>query len=265
VTARAQRGDPRAGTAVVIVLGALLVLSAMGLALALLSATESMAGANLRRANAALYAAEAGIERALPDLVRAPDWDEVLGGRVRSGFTDGPPEGARVLPDGRLIDLGQVAALANCGAAGGCSSGAMDAVTVDRPWGANNPRWTLFAYGPLSALLPAGPSPPPEYLVVLVADDPSETDGDPRRDGRAGTSPGAGVIQLRAEAFGPQAAHRVIEVTVARGQGAPFAAGYAAQRGQGSADGGRPGSSVQVPGGAIARSELAPGGGMSRQ
>jgi hypothetical protein len=59
----------------------------------------------------------------------------------------------------------------------------------------------------------------PFYLVAFAADDPSENDGDAMRDGVAVSgrpNPGAGIVMVRAEAFGPRNAHRAIEATVAR-------------------------------------------------
>ncbi len=248
------------------VLGAMVLLSAMGLALVLLAMSQTLAAWNERRANTALYAAEAGLERALPDLLKAPEWDSVLDGRVRSGFTDGSPGGTRELPGGVRVDLDQVVALANCGAVVACSDSQITAVTRERPWGPNNPRWRLFAYGPLAGLVPdGGLLPPAEYVVVLVADDPAEADSDPLRDGRPGTSAGAGVVQLRAEAFGPDAAHRAIEVMVARGGAGAETAGYAAQRGQGSIGGRSAATAVQVPGSALTRSEMTMEGGFTRR
>ncbi len=58
-------------------------------------------------------------------------------------------------------------------------------------------------------------APAPFYIVVLVADDPAESDGDPLRDA-TGLTPGAGVLRLRSEAFGPAGAHHVVEGIVAR-------------------------------------------------
>lgn len=256
----------RDGIALVVVLGSMLVLSAMGLGLLLLAISHTLTSGNERRARAALFAAEAGIERALPDLVRAVDWDAVLDGRVRSGFTDGSPGGVRQLPGGTTVNLDEVVALANCGALTSCSDAQMNAVTAERRWGVNNPRWRLFAHGPLGALL-SSPAvlAPSEYVVVLVADDPMEVDGDPLRDGRAGASAGAGILQLRAEAFGPESAHRAVEVTVARSAGQPAAAGYAAQRGQGSTGGLGTTGDVQVPGDTLIRSEMTVSGGFTRQ
>ena len=50
----------------------------------------------------------------------------------------------------------------------------------------------------------------------MVADDPSENDNDPLQDGRSATNPGAGVLTLRAEAFGPRGTRQVVELTAAR-------------------------------------------------
>jgi hypothetical protein len=86
-------------------------------------------------------------------------------------------------------------------------------------WGANNPRWRLFARGPLSALLPGSGIGAPYHVAVWVADDPAENDGNPSRDGTNQTNPGSGMIQLRAEAFGPVGAHRSVEATIARSGG----------------------------------------------
>jgi hypothetical protein len=244
----------------------MLVLSAMGLALLLLAISHTLTASSERRARGALFAAEAGLERALPDLLHAPDWDAVLDGRVRSGFTDGPPAGVRLLPDGRSLNLEEVVALANCGVPTGCTEAQMNAITAERPWGANNPRWRLFAHGSLAALLSApAVLPPPEYVVVMVADDPLEVDGDPLRDGRPGTSSGAGILQLRAEAFGPESAHRALEITLARNPGQPAAGGYAAQRGQGTTGGLGTTGDVQVPGDALTRSEMTLSGGLARR
>jgi hypothetical protein len=254
------------GTALVIVLGAMLVLSAMGLALVLLSMSHAIVARNELRARTALYAAEAGLERALPDLVRLPDWDAVLDGRARSAFVDGPSAGARVLPDGSRISLDEIVSLANCGTAAACTEARMDAVTAERPWGPNNPRWRLFGHGPLSELpSSSGLLPPAEYVVVLVADDPSELDGNPLRDGRPGVSAGAGVLLVRAEAFGPESAHRAVEAVVARGTQRPDTGGYAGQRGEGATGGLGAGSDVQMPGGALTRSEMTLSGGLIRQ
>jgi hypothetical protein len=122
----------------------------------------------------------------------------------------------------------------------------------------------LFAYGPLAALAPGAELPPLEYVVVLVADDPAENDNDPLHDGRTEANPGTGLLLLRAEAFGPDAAHSAVEATVARGVPGTASAGYAAQQGQGRSSGSGPPNTVQVPGATLIRSELSSTGGMTR-
>ena len=104
----------------------------------------------------------------------------------------------------------------------------MDAFTSERPWGPNNPRWQPFAWGRLQDLLPDAAAEAPFYVVVMAADDQSENDGDPLRDGATmctheqvtGCNPGTGLLALRAEAFGPFGAHKILELTVSRA-GAP--------------------------------------------
>lgn len=213
-------GRSAAGSALVIVLMAVLLVSALGLAMVLLATADTLAASNQRDARVALYAAEGGIERAASELMGLPDWDGVLSGAVTSTRADGPPTGARRLPGGGTVVLEQVANLANCGSAAACSAPALEASTNDRLWGRNNPRWRPFLYG----LTGAGGPEPGVYVVVLVGDDPSETDDDPERDGRAPGNPGAGIALLRAEAFGPCGARRIVEVAVSRAAPTPGSA-----------------------------------------
>jgi hypothetical protein len=91
----------------------------------------------------------------------------------------------------------------------------MDATSAERPWGSNNPRWRLFARSRLSAIAPGVASSPLFHVAVWVSDDPGETDGNPSADA-TGPAAGAGVIQVRADAFGPGGAHRAIEATIGR-------------------------------------------------
>ena len=104
--------------------------------------------------------------------------------------------------------------LANCNKTTSCTAANMNAVTAARPWGANNPRWQLYAYGQLDHLLPSAAGASDVYAIAMVGDDPSEADGDPLRDTADGTQSGAGVLAVRVEAFGPRSAHRVVELTV---------------------------------------------------
>jgi Tfp pilus assembly protein PilX len=210
--------DPRRneGFALVISLLAVVLVSAFAAALVLTTSTEIRIAANFSTAEGALYAAESAVERAIQDLQPSAGWNPALDGTAQSTFLDGLPSGPRRLNDGSAIDLNQVLNMANCEKAAGCTAAEMNDVTGERPWGANNPRWRLFAYGPLGAMQPPGRIESPFYVVAMVGDDPAENDNDPDRDGIDATNPGTGVIALRGEAFGPGGAHAIVEATIAR-------------------------------------------------
>jgi hypothetical protein len=203
------------GVALLIVLLAVVLLSAIGAALVLATTAEMHIAMNFQRSEQTLYAADAAAERTLDDLRGVADWTTLLSGTVFSPFVDGAPSGTRRLADGSSLDLMQVVNMANCQKPTACTSSDMNAVTSDRPWGANNPRWKLFAYGRLRDMLPAGAIDSTSYVVAMIADDPGETDGDPSRDGVT-TNPGAGIFAVRAEAFGSGGSHKVVELTVTR-------------------------------------------------
>jgi hypothetical protein len=167
------RGAANEGFALVGALMVMLLLSAVGAALVLATSTETLIASNFRAARQAFYAADAAAEWGAADLeAAAADFATVLGGTVASAFVDGAPAGARLLADGSAVNLTAIAA--------------------------RSPSWSLYAYGPLERLLPAGPSSP-FYIVVFIKDA-----GGPER------------IDLRAEAFGPRGAHRVVEVGLSR-------------------------------------------------
>lgn len=207
------------GIALVVTLMAMVLMMALAAALVLITSSETMIAANFRAGHETLYAADAVLERAFADLRAMPDWSAVLAGGARSSFVDGQPTGVRRLQDGATIDLAVVTNLANCAKSTPCSDADIAARTTERPWGPNNPRWTLFAYGRLADAVAIGTLDSPCYVMAFVGDDASENDGDPRRDGASPdgfSNPGLGIISLRAEAFGSRHAHRVIEATVAR-------------------------------------------------
>ena len=207
--------ESEAGIALVACLLSVALLLALGGALVVTSSTETAIAANFRASYEARNAAVAVLEVAIGKLSGEPDWSAVLDGTRRSDVVDGLPTGARVLGDGAVIELDEVVNLANCGTVTACEDTEMDRVTAARPWGTNNPRWRLYAYGPLSTLLPTAVDDF-HYVLVMVADDQSETDGDPLLDDIAEDGPGHGMVVLRAESFGPRSTHHGVEATVAR-------------------------------------------------
>lgn len=220
---RAGEESPREsgerGAALLVAVLVTAVVSSVALVLVLSTTMETLVAFSFRSASETFLAADAGIERALPDLAATADWSAALDGSAPSTFIDGGP-GTRTLAGGRALNLVEVVNRANCGHAASCSQAEVDAVTTGRPWGLNNPRWRLYLHGALGSLTPDQAIRSPCYLVVLVADDPEENDNDPSRDGISGQNPGAGIVRLRSEAFGPGGAHSVIEATVVRPSGA---------------------------------------------
>jgi hypothetical protein len=212
-----RRTESENGIAMLVAMMALLLMSALGVAVILTSSSETIIAAHFRNSLEARYAADAMIERALDDVAGVADWNTLIGGLTQSALIDGAPTGLRTLGDGSTIDLAQVVNLANCQKTTACSVADMNAIAADRPWGANNPQWKPYAYGPLRDMLPASSTlDSPYYVLLLIGDDPSETDNDPTTDDVGVTNPGWDVIAMRSEAFGPHGAHKVIEVTAGR-------------------------------------------------
>ena len=244
-----MRAHDDRGAALITALMAMLLLTALGLALVLSTTTETMIAANFRSGQETLYAADAGVERVMDDLLTVPDWNNILNGTVRSAYVDGSPSGTRTLPDGTTIDLAQATNMANCGHVATCTIAEMNTTTDDRPWGGNNPRWKLYAYGPLSQLTPTSTVNSNLYVIVWVGDDQSENDAAPATDSN-------GVLAMHVEAFGPQGAHKVLEVTVARTNSSQLERGYIGQRGQDEQNRRARKAAVQTPGTALSRKTL---------
>ena len=205
-----DRGREDRGSALVLAVMALLVMMAAGGALVSISVTETHIAAHFERGAQAFYGAEAALASALVDLTAVNDWNRVLDGSIASTLRDGPPSGSRTV-SGSIVDLDEATHLLLCGRPAPCRESEINAVTAERPWGRNNPRWQPYAWGPL-----AGEPQAPVYVIVWVADDPAETDGDPLHDGASLENPGRGLLMLAAHAYGAGGVRRAIEVTVAR-------------------------------------------------
>jgi hypothetical protein len=187
------------GAALIMALMAIVLMTALGSALILLTATETRIVGHQRTGTEALHAADSAIALVLGDLERS-DWGAALAGAVTSTFVDGGPTGLRNTAAG-VLDLDQLTRSVR---------------TEARRWGANAALWQPYAYGPMRDLAGADSD---AYAVVWVGDDPAECDGRPEVDGGAcdaRPNPGAGVVALLAHAYAPQGAERAVEVTVTR-------------------------------------------------
>lgn len=221
------------GTALIIALMSMMLLTALGAAVIMVSNTETMIANNHRNSQEALYAADAAVERVVQDLLMVPRWNDILGGTVQSSFVDGSMTESKQLPGGGTVTL-------CCGT--NTATGQLQAETdAANLWGANNPQWKLFAWGPMSEMLPNGQIDSPMYVVVWIADDPAETDSNAAADVN-------GTVTLHAEALGPSGTRKVIEVTVARTTSTEIERGQIAQRGQEELNQRARKAAVQTPG-----------------
>ena len=208
------RANDEQGTALIAALLAISLFSALGLALALSSAVDRMAAANHDESAHLLNMADAALELAARDLAGIADWNTVLDGHVRSSMVDGPPSGTRRISADSVIDLSGLTNDLTCGRAAGCTNVTRMATTSDRPWGANNPWWQPFLYGPLPAAVnPRHPAP--AFVVVWIGDDAGEVDGNVQSDGGV-AGEGRYIVRARAAAFAAGRAYRAVEAELAR-------------------------------------------------
>lgn len=190
--------DSERGTALVCALMVTALLATLGAALVFVVTTESLVGASHRAALQSFYAAEAGIERTIGELRRLSTWQPVpaSGAGSSSGdFNDGAL--APQLADGTILDLARVTTERQR------DSNAFYPDTLDRPV------WRLFAHASLERMIAGDAGPAPPYVVVWVADDPDDLDGDPGRDSND-------ILIVRAQAFGVRGGRRTVEATIFR-------------------------------------------------
>ena len=242
------------GTALIIALMAVLLLTALGAAVVMVTNTETNISANYKNSQEALYAADAAVERVVQDLLMVPRWNDILAGTAQSAFVDGSATEAKTLPGGGVITL--TSATAQLQADSDASAA----------WGANNPQWRWFAWGPISDMLPGGVIDSPMYVAVWIADDPA--DAPPDANGNPGTIPdnnprvdANGTLTLHAEAFGPAGTRKVIEVTVARTSSTEIERGQIAQRGQEELNQRARKAAVQTPGKSLSNMQMNVGSG----
>ena len=178
-------------------IAALMITSLIGALMASLVfvvVTDSRIGRHQQAAESGRYAAAAGVERLIGELRRLPSWQLVPStSSSLSSFNDG--QVTPRLADGSPINLLRLTA---------DRQAASDAFY---PSGANRPLWSLYAHASLSRMVSGDSRSPNPYVVVWVADDPEDGDGDPARDSN-------GVILVRAEAFDVRGAWRAVDVTL---------------------------------------------------
>ena len=204
----------QSGVALVIVLLAIGALSATAMGLALSSTIVRLTGANYEESVVLANASDSALELAARELAMIVSWNSVLLGIQASTLVDGAP-GPRNVAPGVGVDLVTLTNQLTCGQELLCADAQVRVSTRERPWGENNPRWRLFVHQPL----PPTPMPglmPTVYVVVWLADDAAETDGDPLVDSAEADQPGRYIVRARAESFGPRGGRHAIEAELAR-------------------------------------------------
>ena len=239
---RTRLADER-GVALIVALMSTMLLTALAAAVIMVTNTETMISANHRNSQEALYAADAAVERIVQDLLMTPRWNDVLAGAVQSSFIDGSMSAQKILPTGGSMNLNAATAQLQ------------DDTDRLNLWGANNPQWKLFAWGPLSDILSNSQIDSNIYVTVWVADDPADSvdgtnpDGNPAADSN-------GVLTLHAEALGAGGTRKIVEVTVARTSSTEIERGQIAQRGQEELNQRARKAAVQTPGKAITNTRM---------
>lgn len=185
------------GTVLVSALMVTALLGTLGAALAFVVTTESVIAANHRAGQQGLYAADAGVERAIGELRRLTTWRTVpgAGGSSAADFNDGA--NAPRAADGRVLDLVRLT-----------SQRQADSNTF-YPDAPDRPLWQLFAHASVDRMISGGGSDPSPYVVVWIADDPDDLDGDPSLDSND-------IVIVRSEAFGLRGGRRAVEATILR-------------------------------------------------
>lgn len=186
-----------AGSVLLCALIIVALIATLGVALSLTVSTESAVAANYLASQQALFAAEAGIERAVSEVRVLPAWTALPASvfvTAGSDFNDGQsmPRG----PDGSTLNLTQITLMRQA---------ASDAVYPNAP---DRPLWHLFGHASLNGIAATTGGAAP-YVVVWFADDPDDLDGNPAIDSND-------VVMIHAEAFGIRGGKRAIEVTIAR-------------------------------------------------
>ncbi len=187
--------DREAGVALLLAIAGVLAVSAVASAVSIIAALESRlaAGEQWRQQTASL--ARAAGEALAADLAGQPSWDDVLAGAAAPARGRGPAQPQ--VPGWTGLDVDRLTAARQVQADG------------RNRWGANGPRLRPYAWGLADEVVPL-PAPSRDvFIVVWVADDPVDPDGDPSRDAN-------GIVDLRVEGFGPGRARQALLATLRR-------------------------------------------------
>ena len=188
------------GAALLIALITAALIAAIAASLIVSTSTDLMITGSYRSSAEAMYGVEAGMERAIGELAAVPDWSVVLSApsSVVASFDDGSASVAA--PDGRRLSVPALTAARQT---------TSDSVYGPTEFGPDGPVWRLFAHADLKRVLPPGLISPPGYILVWVADDGGDGDGDPSKDSN-------GQLLMYGDAYGVSGSRRALEVAIGR-------------------------------------------------
>jgi hypothetical protein len=166
------------------------LVTAVAAGVAILARIETMVSAHFRERHELAAAAVAGAEIALQDLRSSADWSEALSGTRTAAFTKGSSSAS--------LPVGMSPQVICCGAAS--LTGQLQAES--------GVTWTPFGWSTLADLTGTA-FPTPIFLVVWVADDSGDADGDPARDGN-------GTIRVHVQALAYPGGRRSVSLTATR-------------------------------------------------
>jgi hypothetical protein len=187
---------PECGAALISALIVVALLTTLGAALVLVVTTECLVSANHRTAQQSLYGADAGLERAIGALRTLPTWRAIpsTGGSSFSDFNDG--QTTPRIADGTTLDLVRLTRERQA------ESDAFFPAAPDRPV------WRRFGHATLDRMVSGGVAASP-YVIVWIADDPGDQDGDPDQDSND-------IVIVRSVAIGPRGTKRMVEASIQR-------------------------------------------------
>jgi hypothetical protein len=187
------------GAALLLALLTIMLLSAVAAVLVNVTTTETMIAAAHRHAQETSYAAESAVERALRDLAELQDWSLALlpsPANVQSTFVDG--QLYPVTPAGTQLDVGALTL---------ARQAESDTHAGPSVFSNDSPRWRLYAHAALADIVPVGMPVQPAYVLVWVADDGADGDGDASLDTN-------GRMLVFADAYGAGGTRRSVEAAI---------------------------------------------------
>lgn len=186
------------GAALIVALMLMGLLAGIGSTLILIADLETAISTTHRTAHAVRSVAEAALDCGIADLAARSDWRDLAAAPGVAAACVDAGDAPRA-PDGQPLDLPG-------------TTREVQAETDSRygtpPGAPESPRWFLAIAG-RERFTGAEPGSPAAFVVIWVADDPEDGDGDPAADAN-------GAVMIRAHAYGIRGARTALEALVVR-------------------------------------------------